>query len=113
MAVPSRHPRSAGQYRDCLSDDPGGLDEQAIVATGQWRFEPGRLAGRPVDVLGTLLRLRGVAWRHRDRGRVVRSAHADTDQEDKTLSRGADRLELLATARRTLEPHGYRRRDRR
>ncbi len=27
-----------------------GLDEQAIGAIGQWRFEPGRLAGTPVDV---------------------------------------------------------------
>jgi TonB family protein len=29
--------------------DPG-LDAQAIVAASQWRFDPGRLAGRPVDV---------------------------------------------------------------
>jgi TonB family protein len=35
--------------------DPGGLDEQAIVAAAQWRFEPGRLAGRPVDVLVTVM----------------------------------------------------------
>jgi periplasmic protein TonB len=27
-----------------------GLDLQAIIAARQWRFEPGRLAGRPVDV---------------------------------------------------------------
>jgi len=27
-----------------------GLDEQAIGAVSQWRFEPGRLAGRPVEV---------------------------------------------------------------
>ena len=27
-----------------------GLDLQAIVAAREWRFEPGRLAGRPVDV---------------------------------------------------------------
>jgi outer membrane biosynthesis protein TonB len=31
------------------------LDEQAIVAAAQWRFEPGRLAGRPVDVLVTVM----------------------------------------------------------
>jgi protein TonB len=32
-----------------------GLDEQAVLAARQWRFEPGRLAGRPVDVLVTLV----------------------------------------------------------
>lgn len=35
--------------------DPGGLDEQAIIAIRQWRFEPGRLAGMPVDVLVTVM----------------------------------------------------------
>ena len=35
--------------------DPGGLDEQAIIAASQWRFEPGRLAGSPVDVLVTVM----------------------------------------------------------
>jgi protein TonB len=34
--------------------DPG-LDEQAIAAAGQWRFEPGRRAGKPVDVLVTVM----------------------------------------------------------
>lgn len=34
--------------------DPG-LDEQAVIAAGQWRFEPGRLSGRPVDVLVTVM----------------------------------------------------------
>jgi protein TonB len=34
--------------------DPGGLDERAIAAVSEWRFEPGRLAGRPVDVLVTV-----------------------------------------------------------
>ena len=29
--------------------------ERAIVAVAQWRFEPGRLAGRPVDVLVTVM----------------------------------------------------------
>lgn len=35
--------------------DPGGLDEQAVTAAGQWRFEPGRLAGAPVDVVVTVM----------------------------------------------------------
>jgi periplasmic protein TonB len=35
--------------------DPGGLDEQAIKAASRWRFEPGRLAGSPVDVLVTVM----------------------------------------------------------
>jgi TonB family protein len=30
------------------------LDDQAIAAARQWRFEPGRLAGTPVDVVVTL-----------------------------------------------------------
>jgi periplasmic protein TonB len=34
--------------------DPG-LDDQAVVAAKQWRFEPGRLGGRPVDVLVRLM----------------------------------------------------------
>jgi outer membrane biosynthesis protein TonB len=34
--------------------DPYGLDEQATLAVSQWRFEPGRLAGTPVDVLVTV-----------------------------------------------------------
>jgi len=34
--------------------DPQGLDEQAALAVSQWRFEPGRLAGAPVDVLVTV-----------------------------------------------------------
>jgi TonB family protein len=46
----------------CTSDirvvrslDRGGLDEEAIAAAAQWRFEPGRLAGVPVDVLVTIV----------------------------------------------------------
>lgn len=39
------------QIRVVRSLDPGGLDQQAIAAMEQWRFEPGRLAGRPVDVV--------------------------------------------------------------
>jgi TonB family protein len=31
------------------------LDQQAMNAAAQWRFEPGRLAGRPVDVLVTIM----------------------------------------------------------
>ncbi len=35
--------------------DPGGLDAAAVDAAKQWRFEPGRLSGAPVDVLVTLM----------------------------------------------------------
>jgi hypothetical protein len=35
--------------------DPGGLDDQAIIAASQWRFEPGRLSGKPVAVLVTVM----------------------------------------------------------
>jgi periplasmic protein TonB len=31
--------------------DPDGLDVEAVRSIEQWRFEPGRLAGKPVDVL--------------------------------------------------------------
>jgi TonB family protein len=41
----------ASQIRVIRSLDPGGLDQEAVTATAQWRFEPGRLAGVPVDVL--------------------------------------------------------------
>ena len=37
------------------SIDPGGLDEQALLAVRQWRFDPGRLAGTPVDVMVTVV----------------------------------------------------------
>ena len=40
----------ASQIRVVTSLDRGGLDEEAIAAVAQWRFEPGRLAGVPVDV---------------------------------------------------------------
>jgi TonB family protein len=43
------------QIRVVRSLDPRGLDEQAITAASQWRFEPGRLAGTPVDVLVTIM----------------------------------------------------------
>ena len=32
-----------------------GLDQQALTAVSQWRFDPGRLAGAPVDVLVTIM----------------------------------------------------------
>jgi TonB family protein len=32
-----------------------GLDEEAVAAVARWRFEPGRLAGEPVDVLVTIM----------------------------------------------------------
>jgi TonB family protein len=35
--------------------DRGGLDQEAVAAVAQWRFEPGRLAGAPVDVLVTIM----------------------------------------------------------
>jgi periplasmic protein TonB len=35
--------------------DPGGLDEQAILAASRWRFEPGRHAATPVDALVTIV----------------------------------------------------------
>jgi protein TonB len=31
------------------------LDEEAVAAVTQWRFEPGRLVGEPVDVLVTIV----------------------------------------------------------
>jgi periplasmic protein TonB len=43
------------EIRVIRSLDPGGLDEQAMIAASQWRFEPGRLSGAPVDVLVTLV----------------------------------------------------------
>jgi protein TonB len=46
---------STSQIRIVRSLDPGGLDEEAVAAVAQWRFEPGRLAGAPVDVLVTIV----------------------------------------------------------
>jgi protein TonB len=42
------------QLRIVRSLDPGGLDEDALTAVSQWRFEPGRLGATPVDVLVTI-----------------------------------------------------------
>jgi periplasmic protein TonB len=52
--VVTREGRPAN-IRVIRSLDPGGLDEQAIAATSQWQFEPGQLAGTPVDVLVTVV----------------------------------------------------------
>jgi TonB family protein len=35
--------------------DPRGLDLQAVLAVEQWRFNPGRHDGEPVDVLVTIV----------------------------------------------------------
>jgi TonB family protein len=43
------------QIRVVRSLDPGGLDDEAAAAAAQWRFDPGRVAGMPVDVLVTLM----------------------------------------------------------
>jgi TonB family protein len=43
------------QIRVVRSLDPGGLDEEAIAAVTEWRFEPGRVAGQPVDVLVVII----------------------------------------------------------
>ena len=45
----------AGAIRVAQSIDPGGLDEEAIAAVRLWQFEPGRLAGRAVDVAVTVV----------------------------------------------------------
>jgi TonB family protein len=45
----------ADEVRVARSLDPGGLDEEAITAVRQWQFEPGRLAGAPVDVVVTVV----------------------------------------------------------
>lgn len=46
----------ASQIRVVRSLDRGGLDDEAVAALLQWRFEPGRLAGgEAVNVLVTIL----------------------------------------------------------
>jgi TonB family protein len=42
------------RIRVIRSLDPEGLDEQAVFAASQWEFEPGRLAGKPVNVVVTI-----------------------------------------------------------
>jgi TonB family protein len=44
----------ASQIRIVRSLDAGGLDEEAVAAVAQWRFEPGRLGATPVAVLVTI-----------------------------------------------------------
>jgi TonB family protein len=44
-----------GAVRVLRSLDPRGLDEQAIAAVRQWRFDPGRVAGVPVDVIANVI----------------------------------------------------------
>lgn len=45
----------ATDLRVVRSLDPGGLDEQALLAVRQWRFSPGRSGGAPVDVWVTIV----------------------------------------------------------
>ena len=44
----------ASEIRIVKSLDSGGLDEEAVLAVSQWRFEPGRRTGVAVDVLVTI-----------------------------------------------------------
>lgn len=44
-----------GALRVLRSLDARGLDDEAIAAVRQWRFDPGRVAGRPVDVIVTVI----------------------------------------------------------
>ena len=55
LEVVVQRDRTPGHIRVVRALDPGGLDEQAILAVRQWRFNPGRLGGEPVDVLVTIL----------------------------------------------------------
>lgn len=51
LDVVVRSDGTVGDVRVVRSLDPGGLDEQAILAARQWRFLPGRRGATPVDVL--------------------------------------------------------------
>jgi TonB family protein len=55
LEIVVRRDGCASDLRVVRSLDPGGLDEQAIRAVSQWRFEPGRLAGAPVDVVSRVV----------------------------------------------------------
>ena len=45
----------ASQIRVVRSLDAGGLDQEAVAAVTQWRFEPGHLGAAPVAVLVTIV----------------------------------------------------------
>jgi len=55
LEVIVRRDGCASNIRVVRSLDAGGLDQAAVAAVSQWRFEPGRLAGRPVDVVATIM----------------------------------------------------------
>jgi protein TonB len=44
-----------GNVHVLRSLDPGGLDEEAIKTVREWQFDPGRLSGKPVDVVATVV----------------------------------------------------------
>jgi periplasmic protein TonB len=44
-----------GSVQVTRSLDPHGLDEEAVKTIREWQFEPGRLAGIPVDVVATVV----------------------------------------------------------
>jgi len=43
------------RIRVVRSLDARGLDDEAVAAVAQWRFDPGRLGATPVDVLVTIV----------------------------------------------------------
>ncbi len=55
LEVIVRRDGTPSDIRIVRSLDPRGLDEQAIAAVQEWRFNPGRLSGMPVDVLVTVV----------------------------------------------------------